>query len=166
MYCAQCGAYAEDGSRFCSNCGAPLQAPGGVAYQPSQPYQSPSPDMVEAQMPKPARHSNARGSASGNKKPQDPFQLQIKQLRLQLRQLKLDLKQLNTQIANIHTVSREESPFVPHGLLKMGFRAVEDVRLMKPQQQKQVLQQEIMQLEQQLLSLEQQQQQWKQQQEG
>ena len=157
MYCSQCGAYAEDGAHFCNNCGAHLQAPGGVAYQ------SPSPDTVEEQMPKTVRRTNTRGGSGGSKRQQDPFQLQIKQLRLQIRQLKLDLKQVNTQISNIRTQYYETSTFVPRGLFKMTYKGAEDFRLMHPEQQKQVLQQEIMQLEQQLLSLEQQQQQWQQQ---
>jgi hypothetical protein len=47
------------------------------------------------------------------------------------------------------------------GLLRWGKKAIEDFRLLEPQQQKQQLQQQIMQLERQLLALQQAQAQWK-----
>ena len=144
MFCAQCGTHADDGAHFCNACGAPLQAPGGVAYQ-----QPPS------QAPKAARRSSSA-------KPQDPYALQIKQLKLQIKQLKLDLKQINTQMSSIRSNYNQTNAFVPHGFFHEADKMVEDMRLRGPQHQKEALQQQIMQLEQQLLSLQQQQQQWQQ----
>jgi predicted amidophosphoribosyltransferase len=148
MFCSNCGAHAQDGDHFCNNCGASLQAPGGVAQQS---YTSPSsaPDPSKA----------ARRSAAS--KPQDPYKDQIAQLKLQIRELKLDLKQITTQMANTRSQYFETSAFVPRGLLKWGYKGLEDFRLLGPQQQKQQLQQHIMQLERQLLSLQQAQAQWK-----
>ena len=148
MFCSNCGAHANDGDHFCNNCGAPLQTPGGVVQQP---YNQPSPGPAPA---KAARRSTAS-------KPQDPYKDQIAQLKLQIRELKLDLKQITTQMANTRSQYFETSAFVPRGLLKWGYKGLEDFRLLGPQQQKQQLQQHIMQLERQLLSLQQAQAQWK-----
>src|SRR5947209_10351694 len=148
MFCSNCGAHAHDRDHFCNNCGAPLQAPGGISQQP---YNSPSPSPAQ---PKAARRTAAS-------KPQDPYKDQIAQLKLQLKELKLDLKQITTQMANVRSNYFETSAFVPHGLLKWGYKGIEDFRLMGPQQQKQQLQQHIMQLERQLLSLQQAQAQWR-----
>ena len=150
MFCAQCGTRAEDGAHFCNNCGAPLQAPGGVIHQqpPSyEPYQEPAPKT-------PRRSSST--------KQQDPYALQIKQLKLQIKQLKLDLKQINTQMSSIRSNYNQTAAFVPRGLFREGDKMIEDMRLRGPQHQKEALQQQIMQLEQELLSLQQQQQQWQQ----
>ncbi len=92
---------------------------------------------------------------------QDPYKDQIAQLKLQIRELKLDLKQITTQMANTRSQYFETSAFVPRGLLKWGYKGLEDFRLLGPQQQKQQLQQHIMQLERELLSLQQAQAQWK-----
>lgn len=147
MFCAQCGTQADDGARFCSTCGAALQVPGGMAYQPPPPSQ-------------PSRPAPRAGG--GAKKQQDPYQQQIKQLKLEIRQLKLDLKQINTQMSSIRSGYNETAAFVPRGILRRGDKMIEDARLLGPQKKKQQLQQQIMQLEQQLLSLQQQQQQWQQ----
>lgn len=149
MFCSQCGAHAEDGARFCQNCGAPLQAPGGVVQQP---YSHVAPEEAGA-----ARTSQRPGTS----KPQDPYKDQIQQLKLELRQLKLDLKQVTTQMSSIRSRYHETNAFVPHGLLRWGDKALEDFRLLGPQQQKEHLQQQIMQLEQELLALQQTQAQWK-----
>ena len=146
MFCSNCGAHAQDGDHFCNSCGAPLQAAGGVVH-------TAPPPMQEAAS-KPAR----RGSAG---RPQDPYKDQVAQLKLQIKELKLDLKQITTQMANVRSNYFETSAFVPRGLLKWGYKGIEDFRLMGPQQQKQQLQQHIMQLERQLLSLQQAQAQWK-----
>src|SRR5438270_9588114 len=37
MFCTSCGKHVQDGARFCDNCGASLQAPGGVNYQQPTP---------------------------------------------------------------------------------------------------------------------------------
>ena len=146
MFCSNCGAHAQDGDHFCNNCGAPLQAVGGVASAAPQPMQEvPS---------KPARRT-----AAG--KPQDPYKDQIAQLKLQIKELKLDLKQITAQMANVRSNYYETAAFVPRGLLRWGYKGLEDFKLMGPQQQKQQLQQHIMQLERQLLSLQQAQAQWK-----
>jgi hypothetical protein len=151
MFCSNCGAHAQDGDHFCNSCGAPLQAAGGVAHS--------APPPLQATEPK----SSRRASAS---KLQDPYKDQIAQLKLQLKELKLDLKQITTRMANVRSNYFETSAFVPHGLLKWGYKGIEDFRLMGPQQQKQQLQQHIMQLERQLLSLQQAQAQWKYQQQN
>ena len=148
MFCSNCGAHAQDGDHFCNNCGAPLQAAGAVAQQPyNPPPQAPAPSKA------------ARRSAVN--KPQDPYKDQIAQLKLQIRELKLDLKQITGQMANTRSQYFETSAFVPRGLLKWGYKGLEDLRLLGPQQQKQQLQQHIMQLERELLALQQAQAQWK-----
>ncbi len=146
MFCSNCGARAQDGDHFCNNCGASLQTTGGVVHSAPPPLQTAGPK------------SSRRASAS---KPQDPYKDQIAQLKLQLKELKLDLKQITTQMANVRSNYFETSAFVPRGLLKWGYKGLEDLRLMGPQQQKQQLQQQIMQLDRQLLSLQQAQAQWK-----
>lgn len=147
MFCSNCGSHVNDGDHFCNNCGAPLQAAGGVSQQ--------SP----AAAPRPAAQAASR--RSGASKPQDPYKNQIAQLKLQIRELKLDLKQITTQMANTRSQYYETAAFVPRGLLRWGYKGMEDFRLLGPQQQKQQLQQHIMQLEQQLLSLQEAQAQWK-----
>ena len=151
MFCSNCGTRAQDGDHFCNNCGASLQTAGGVVSSAPPPLQDAQPK------------SSRRGSTS---KPQDPYKDQIAQLKLQLKELKLDLKQITTQMANVRSNYFETSAFVPRGLLKWGYKGMEDFRLMGPQQQKQQLQQHIMQLERQLLSLQQAQAQWKYQQQN
>ena len=146
MFCSNCGARAQDGDHFCNNCGASLQTTGGVVHSAPLPLQAAEPK------------SSRRASAS---KPQDPYKDQIAQLKLQLKELKLDLRQITTQMANVRSNYFETSAFVPRGLLKWGYKGLEDFRLLGPQQQKQQLQQHIMQLERQLLSLQQAQAQWK-----
>ncbi|HEY6542455.1 MAG TPA: zinc-ribbon domain-containing protein [Ktedonobacteraceae bacterium] len=146
MFCSKCGAHAQDGDHFCNNCGASLQGAGGVVHTAPPPLQS-------------AESRSARRGGAG--KPQDPYKDQIAQLKLQIKELKLDLKQITTQMANVRSNYFETSAFVPRGLLKWGYKGIEDFRLMGPQQQKQQLQQHIMQLERQLLSLQQAQAQWK-----
>jgi hypothetical protein len=146
MFCSNCGAHAQDGDHFCNNCGASLQVAGGVASSAPQPLQ--------AAAPRGARRAGAN-------RPQDPYKDQIAQLKLQLKELKLDLKQITIQMANVRSNYFETSAFVPRGLLKWGYKGIEDLRLMGPQQQKQQLQQQIMQLDRQLLSLQQAQAQWK-----
>ena len=152
MFCAQCGSHADDGAHFCNTCGAALQAPGGIAHQQPSPYQ---PYQPPPSMPKAVRRSSSA-------KQQDPYAVQIKQLKLQIRQLKLDLKQINTGMSSIRSNYNQTAAFVPRGLFREGDKMVEDMRLRGPQKKKQELQQQIMQLEQQLLSLQQQQQQWQQ----
>lgn len=138
MFCAACGLRVKDGAHFCENCGASLQALGGVTYDDPK-----------------VSVGRTRG------KPKDPYKDQISQLKLQIRQLKLDLKQITTKMSNTRSQYHETAAFVPHGLFREGYKWFEDVRLLGPQQQKQRLQQEIIALEQQLLGLEQAQAQWK-----
>ena len=151
MFCSSCGTRAQDGDHFCNNCGAPLQAAGGVVHTAPPPLQG-------------AESKPARRRAAG--KPQDPYKDQIAQLKLQIKELKLDLKQITTQMANVRSNYYETAAFVPRGLLRWGYKGLEDFKLMGPQQQKQQLQQHIMQLERQLLALQQAQAQWKLQQQG
>ncbi len=150
MFCSACGIHLEDGDHFCTNCGARLQSPGGVAQQPF------APSIPSA--PKTPR-------ASSSIKPKDPYKDQIQQLKLHIRELKLDLKQITTSMSNTRSQYYETAAFVPRGILRMGDKMLEDFRLLGPQQQKQQLQQQIMQLERQLLGLQQAQAQWKAQQE-
>lgn len=133
MFCNQCGVHVQDGAQFCENCGATLQAPGGVSREAPQ---------------KMSRRTS---------KPKDPYQEQISQLKLQLRQLKLDLKRINTEMSAIRAGYNQSSAFVPGGFLKRGYKDIEDARLWGPQKKKQELQQQIIYLEQQLLGLQQQQ---------
>lgn len=154
MFCARCGAQAPDGAHFCQNCGTSLTAPGGVTHNP---YPIAQPKRSEAV----ARGGGQRQRAS---KPQDPYRQRIAELRLQLKQLKLYLRQINQQMSSTRQGYYETAAFVPHGLLKLGYKFVEDMRLLGPQQQRQQLQQQIMQLEQELLGLQQAQNQWKMQQ--
>jgi zinc ribbon protein len=144
MFCSQCGFRTQDGAQFCENCGASLRAPGGIRQQ---------------------SFSSASGMASGGNrrtsKSGDPYKEQIVQLKLQIRELKLHLKQITTNMSNIRSQYNETAAFVPRGMLRWGDKAIEDFRLLGPQQQKQQLQQQIMQLDQQLLGLQQAQAQWK-----
>jgi hypothetical protein len=94
-------------------------------------------------------------------RPPDPYRERIQQLRLQLRALKLDLRQLNAYLSNIRTQYYMSAAFVPRGLLRWGYKAVEDLRLMQPQQQKQIIQQKILELERELLRLQQEQAAWR-----
>lgn len=160
MFCTNCGGQVNDGSHFCPNCGAALQAPGAIAARQS----APQPKYAPPAMPG-AGQGAGRGQrrAQGQGKPKDPYQLQIKQLRLQIKQLRLDLRQLNQQIGTARIQYEESAPFLPRGLRHLD-RDVEAMRLWGPASKRQQLQQEIKQLEQQLLSLEQQQLQWQQQQ--
>src|SRR5689334_16843201 len=130
MFCSNCGARAQDGDHFCNNCGTPLQAPGGVAQSLPPPLQSAIPRL---------------GRRGGANRPQDPYKDQLAQLKLQIKELKLDLKQITTQMANVRSNYYETAAFVPRGLLRWGYKGIEDFRLLGPQQQKQQLQQHIMQ---------------------
>ena len=154
MFCSTCGLHVQDGDHFCNNCGAPLQASGGVVQQPSIPIPPAAPSLSTPAAPKISRFSSSN-------KPQDPYKDQIQQLKLHIRELKLDLKQITTNMANTRSQYYQTAAFVPRGLLRWGKKAIEDFQLLGPQQQKQQLQQEIMQLERQLLSLQQAQAQWK-----
>jgi predicted amidophosphoribosyltransferase len=144
MFCSQCGFRTQDGAHFCENCGTSFRAPGGVRQEPVLS----TPEMLSRSTPRAG-------------KLQDPYKEQIAQLKLQIRQLKLHLKQITTNMSNIRSQYNETAAFVPRGLLRWGDKAIEDFRLLGPQQQKQQLQQQIMQLEQQLLGLQQAQAQWK-----
>lgn len=160
MFCSECGSRVQDGDHFCNNCGAALQSPGGVMRQ-----QAPvSPPMPVAGMNagqgarKPARRPGAN-------RQQDPYKVQIQQLRLQLKQLKLDLRALNTKIRNTRADYYEFDAFVQRGPVHGIGRMIEGAQLFNPLQQRKQLQAQVMQLEQQLLGLQQAQMQWKAQQE-
>lgn len=143
MFCSSCGKQVRDGVRFCDNCGNALQDPHGVTYDAPV---------------KPARRSRSAVSS------QDPYKQQIADLKLQIKQLRLYLKQITTKMSSTRSQYYETAAFVPHGLLRHGYKWFEDLRLLGPQQQKQQLQQQIIQMEQQLLGLQQAQAQWKMQQ--
>ncbi len=70
------------------------------------------------------------------------------------------------EMGKIRSQYYQSAAFVPRGMLRHGYKEVEDVRLWGPQKKKQELQQQIMYLEQQLLGLQQQQTQWQAQQGG
>jgi hypothetical protein len=146
MFCTNCGKHVPDGAHYCDNCGAELQAPGGVVYQQRTPARTPAPGVA--------------GSNRRSGRAQDPYKQAIKQLKLQIRQLKLDLKQINTKMSNTRSVYNETRAWLPGRELRHGEKMLEDALLWKPQVNKQQLQQQILQLEQQLLSLQQQQAQW------
>jgi predicted amidophosphoribosyltransferase len=154
MFCSACGIHVQDGDHFCNNCGAPLQAFGGIVQQPLIPIPTAAPSLSTPAAPKISR-------VSSSNKPQDPYKDQIQQLKLHIRELKLDLKQITTNMANTRSQYYQTAAFVPRGLLRWGKKALEDFQLLGPQQQKQQLQQQIMQLERQLLTLQQAQAQWK-----
>lgn len=141
MFCTTYGQRLRDGARFCDHCGAQLEQPGAITY--TAPAQS--------------AHTHHGVSDSHT----DPYKEQIGQLKLQLRQLKLSLKQINTGMSNKRSQYNETATFVPRGMLRHGYKMIEDVQLWGPQQRKQQLQQDIAQLEQELLGLQQAQAQWK-----
>ena len=149
MFCINCGEHVKDGDHFCNNCGAPLQAPGGITQSPPAP-RSP-------QMP-PAQNASRRPRAA---KPKNPYRDQIAQLRLQLKSLKLQLRQLNQHISGTRSNYFELDSVVQRGAIHNIGRMIEGAQLFGPYQQKKQMQEQIMQLEQQLLSLEQAQEQWK-----
>ena len=156
MFCTHCGARVDDGAHFCGNCGAALQEPGGISYQP-EPKGAQRPNRQRAQ-----RNPNAKAGAGTRRaaKPQDPFQPQIKALRLQLKQMKLYLRQINQEMSVTRAQYQEMRPLLFGELAWHLGKGFEEFRLWRPQQQKQALQNQIMQMEQQLLSLEYQQAQW------
>ncbi len=153
MFCSACGHRIQDGAHFCDNCGAALQAPGGVTREPltRNPRNAPAP---------------APRVAGRAPKPQDPYKEQIAELKLEIRQMKLYLKQIKSNLSNTRANYNETAAFVPRGLFRRGYKMFEDFHLWGPEKQKQQLQQQIMQLEQELLGLQQAQAQWKAQQGG
>jgi predicted amidophosphoribosyltransferase len=150
MFCSRCGAPADDRAHFCQQCGSALQAPGAV----QQSADSRTPERATDPTSTPSGHFTG-------KRPQDPYKDQIQQLKLEIRRLKLDLRQITTRMSSIRSRYYETAAFVPRGLLRWGDKAIEDLRLLGPQQQKEYLQQQLMQLEQKLLSLQQAQAKWK-----
>ena len=159
MYCARCGAQNLDGAHFCQNCGSGLQAPVTALQQsPIDPYPIYAQEEQGVVEVAPVRR---RTRSVRTAKPQDPYQVQIKQLKLQIKQMKLYLKGINTHMSATRAQYNQTSAFVPEGILKRGYKWFEDMRLLGPQQQKQQLQEQILQLEQQLIGLEQAQMQWK-----
>jgi predicted amidophosphoribosyltransferase len=153
MYCSRCGAPADEGAHFCQQCGSALQTSDNAAHQPAA-YRTPERATVSSS---PSRRFTSR-------RPQDPYKDQIQQLKLEIKKLRLDLKQVTTRMSSIRSRYYETAAFVPRGLLRWGDKAIEDLRLLGPQQQKEYLQQQLMQLEQKLLSLQQAQAEWKDQQ--
>jgi hypothetical protein len=128
-----------NGANFCDKCGTALRQTREV-----ETYAEPR--RVAAQP--------ARGRV------QDPYKEEIKQLRLQIKQLKIYLKQITTKMSSTRARYHETDAFVPRGLLHKGYKILEDVRLLGPQQQKEQLQRQIMQMEQELLGLQQAQAEW------
>jgi predicted amidophosphoribosyltransferase len=148
MFCSACGSHVEDGEHFCSNCGASLQAVGGVLRQAPAPVAAPE---------------RPRGKSKGSVRPKNPYREQIQQLRLQIRQLKLNLKQINTSMSQTRAHYNETAAFLPWPI-REGAKMFEDINLLNTQPQKEQLQQQILVLEQQLLSLQQAEMEWKRQQ--
>ncbi|WP_141727660.1 zinc ribbon domain-containing protein [Thermogemmatispora onikobensis] len=155
MFCSQCGAAVAAGTRFCTWCGAPLEGADAAGLERERGLLAPGPELGE-RLEQGRRQQPRRGSRR-----QDPYRERIQQLRLQLRALKLDLRQLNAYLANVRTQYYMSAAFVPRGLLRWGYKAIEDLRLMQPQQQKQLLQQKIFELERELLQLQQEQAAWR-----
>jgi predicted amidophosphoribosyltransferase len=161
MFCPACGQPVANNAQFCEHCGTrlqnttnddPYEAFGGAESRPAS-LSQPS-TMRQAR--------NTRGASAAK----DPYKEQIADIKLQIKQLKLDLKQITTNMSTTRSQYYETSTFVPRGLLRHGYKMIEDFRLLGPQQQKQRLQAEIAQLEQQLLGLQQAQLSWKRGQQG
>jgi len=112
MFCSKCGTHVQDEDHFCNNCGAPLQASGGIVQQSSILTPSINPSLPTTPVPKTSRVSS--------KKRRDPYKGQIQQLKLHIRELKLDLIQITTYMANTRSQYYETAAFVPRGLLRMG----------------------------------------------
>jgi predicted amidophosphoribosyltransferase len=137
MFCATCGQRVRDGAHFCDHCGAQLELPGAITQTA------------------PAESMHTYHEVT------DPYKEQIVKLKLQMKQLKLMLKQVNMDMSNKRAQHSETAAFVPRGVLRRGYKMIEDVQLWGPQQRKQQLQQEILQMEQELLGLQKAQTEWK-----
>jgi hypothetical protein len=153
MFCPACGQPVSNSAHFCEHCGTRLNGAESddvyEAFGNAQPRPASTPQYTPTMQRKSARSVK------------DPYKEQIADLKLQIKQLKLDLKHITTQMSSTRSQYYETSAFVPHGLLRHGYKMIEDFRLLGPQQQKQRLQAEIAQLEQQLLGLQQAQLAWK-----
>ena len=149
MFCSNCGIQAQDGDRFCKNCGASLQAFGGVMQRPFKPSQTHPPSP-----PKTPRRP-------GVNRQKNPYRDQIAQLRLQLKELRMHLRELNNQIRGTRSNYFELDSFLQRGPLHNAGRMVEGAQLFGPYQQRKQLQDQIMQLEHELLPLEKAQEQWR-----
>ena len=155
MYCSACGQHLREDARFCDHCGASTELPGSVTHEQPAPvahtYREVDDPYAERSIaPTHTYHENS-----------DPYKDQIKQLKLELRQIKLELKRVNAELSSTRAQHSETATFVPRGMLRRGYKMIEDVRLWGPQRQKEALQQEIINMEQELLDLEQAQAQWK-----
>jgi uncharacterized protein involved in exopolysaccharide biosynthesis len=137
VFCSTCGQNLRAGAQFCDQCGTSMELPGAVTQE------------------NPTRSTHAHHEIK------DPYKEQITQLKLEIKQLKLELKQVNTGLSNTRAQHNETAAFLPRGALRRGYKWLEDIRLLGPQQQKQSLQQEVMTMEQELLNLEQAQAQWR-----
>jgi len=137
MFCATCGQRVRDGAHFCDHCGAQLEQP----------------EAITRTAPTESTHTYHEVT--------DPYKEQIAQLKLQMKQLKLMLKQINMDMSNKRAQHSETAAFVPRGVLRRGYKMIEDAQLWGPQQRKQQLQQEILQMEQELLGLQKAQTDWK-----
>ena len=153
MFCSKCSTRVQDGDYFCKNCGASLQAVGGVTQNaPMLPVQHrpSSPNMP--------RHPRQGGWGK------NPYRDQIAQLRLQLKELRMQLREIQSQIAGTRSNYFEIDSFMQRGLFHDIGRMIEGTQLFSPYQQRKQLQEQILQLERQLLPLEQAQEQWRRQQ--
>lgn len=155
MYCSACGQHLHDDARFCDHCGASIELPGSVTNE------NPAPPTHTRRQPDGPNEERPTPSTRTYHENKDPYKDQIAQLKLELRQLKLELKRVNANLSTTRAQHNETAAFVPHGVLRRGYKIIEDVRLWGPQQQKQALQQEIMNMEQELLNMQQAQTQWK-----
>lgn len=153
MFCSNCGSHVNDGDHFCNECGAPLQAAGGITQH--------APAPTSAVPAPPAPRAPARRSGAGVARPKDPYKDQIAQLRLQLKEIKLRLRELNNQISGTRANYFEFDSFAQRGPLRSIGRMIEGTQLYGPYQQRQQMREQVMQMEQQLLSLQQAQAQWK-----
>lgn len=151
MFCSKCGSQAQDGDRFCNNCGNALQATGGVMQRPFRP----GPQRNQANQRGPRR------PAAGMNRQKSPYRDQIVQVRLQLKEQRIRLRELNSQISGTRSNYFEFDSFIQRGPIHNIGRMVEGAQLFGPYQQRKQLQEQVTQLEQQLLSLEKAQEQWR-----
>jgi hypothetical protein len=141
VFCGQCGAATQAGSRFCGQCGAPLLAPDVTSSRRATTPMGAEADVALADQPAPAASMPTRKQ-------------QLQTLKQELKRLKLQLREVNAQLSQIRSNYQQGTPFTPYGVGRRIYREVENLELLQPQQRKQALQQQIFRLEEQILALE------------